>query len=35
MLTLAVVLLSGWLIAATIGTWTHFAAQNPSRNTWF
>jgi hypothetical protein len=35
MLTLAVVLFSGWLLAATLGTWTWFAAQNPSRTAWF
>lgn len=30
MLIVAIVLLSGWLFAATIGTWAYFAEEHPS-----
>jgi hypothetical protein len=30
MLTVAIVLCSGWLLAATIGTWAYFAGEGSS-----
>ncbi len=35
MLTVAIVITGGWLLGATLGTWAYFAADNPSRTSWF
>jgi hypothetical protein len=32
MLTVVTVLFSGWLLAATLGTWAYFASENTNRS---